>query len=170
MLLVVLDELLNLVLELLLSHLPRKVLIEVRPSRTENGPAARSPWLTLRTTSMGCAIRLLMGCSCVGFLVKTVSSCPRCIPGRAPEVVAVRVVGAVLLILAVVNLLLAVVGGYVAVAVVPGSYWLLDYSSAVAGGTGGWPRDIVLGHGLLMVAVVLDGLVLAGVHRVASCT
>ena len=170
-LLVVLDELLNLVLELLLSHLPRQVLIEVSPARAEERSSSRSTRLATvarSASSVTSAVRLLMSSGAVGLLVEAMGSSSRSVSHRAPKVVAVRVVGSVLLVLAEVNLLLAVVRRNVPVAVVPCSSGLLDHAPAVARRTRSWTRDVVLGQGLLMMAAVLDRLVLARVHRVAS--
>ena len=166
-LLVVLDELLNLVLELLLSHLPGEVRIEVSPTGAEERPCTWSAWLAAvarSAASMASAVRLLMSRCGVGLLVQAVGSGSGGVPHGAPEVVAVRVVGSVLLVLAVVNLLLAVVSGYLPVAVVSCSYWLLDDASAVASRTRSWAGDVVLGQRLLVMAAVLDRLVLARVH------
>ena len=59
------------------------------------------------------------------------------------------------------DLLLAVVCAHMTVTVVPRARWLLNNAAAVTGRARGWPRDVILGQGLLVMAVVLHRLVLA---------
>jgi hypothetical protein len=73
-LLVVLDKFLDLILELFLGHLPRKMLVEVRPAGAEDGPSPRGSRLSVVAgrSSMPWTVCLLMSGSCVGLLVEPV--------------------------------------------------------------------------------------------------